>query len=79
MTKYDCARVDWLDSNGFGHWHDKTDEKNKPSTCVSIGMIEAESDEAITLRLSIDTLINRVDNTMTIPKCAVKLIKRFKI
>jgi hypothetical protein len=77
--KYDCARVDWVDSNGFGTWHVRDEEKNIPSACVSVGMIEMESEEAITLRLSIDTLLNRVDNTITIPKCAVKSIKRFKI
>lgn len=78
-NKVNCARVDWVDSNGFGHWHPREDEKNEPSHCVSVGMIEKEDKVAITLILSLDAALDRVDSSITIPKCSVKSLKRFKI
>jgi hypothetical protein len=77
-VRFDCARVDWVDSNAFSKWHPRTDENNQPSACVSIGMIEKEDDNAITIRMSIDLILDNIDGTITIPKCSVKGSERFK-
>lgn len=76
--KLNCAKVNWIDSNGWGVWHARTDEKNEASVIVSIGQIEMESKEAITLKLSHDFTLDRIDSTITIPKCSIKSIARFR-
>lgn len=76
--KESCARIEWIDSVGNGGWHGCKEEDNEPVTCLSIGVVHSESKKAITIWQSRSSL-GSLDNSITIPKCSIKSIKRFKV
>jgi hypothetical protein len=76
--KFNCVRIDWVDSSGVNEWHSPSTE-DKVAVCVTVGIIKSENKEQITVKQSHDFTLEHIDNTITIPKCSVKAIKRFKV
>lgn len=72
--KYKAVQVDWVDSNGTNGW--TRGVCNKPTTCVSIGYLIAESKKAITVAGTITIESDpQKHSDITIPRCAIKKIK----
>jgi hypothetical protein len=76
QEKVNVVKVDWVDSDGFDGWH-HPEEEFEVSKCVTVGILAKESKDAI--RIDQSQSKSKVDNTITIPRCAIKKIKRIKL
>ena len=65
-------RVEWIDSNGCGHWESLDEAKNTtPTQVVTYGFLINDTEEFITISQSYCYTQSQVDNSITIPKCSI--------
>ena len=73
------VKVNWLDSNSNGGWHDITSAKHiRPSLCITIGYVIDEADDYITIASSLAVINDSVSDVMCIPKFAVSSIETIR-
>lgn len=78
--KRDLVQVDWVDSTTFHGWHAAEQAAaNRDMRCSSVGfMTESETNHiAISAHIAWPDRPNpNVNNTMTIPRCAITRIRK---
>lgn len=74
--------VQWVDSQAVHGWNNvKKDFSEADLMCVSAGFLTHESDVHLTISASLDSLDEAefdANNTMIIPKCAVRSIETLR-
>ena len=70
------VEVEWIDSCRTDGWHDQQDFG--PALCRSAGYLLAKTEDKVTLALSLGDDTEHVCQTMTIPRVAVRKIRRLK-
>jgi len=72
VERWECVRVEWVDSCGPKHgWHKAAKKEQQVAHCVSGGLVFAQDAECLSLVLSRDTDSKAIDGIITIPNVAI--------
>ena len=73
--KMKIVYVKWIDSASLTGWRSAEQHKGPPPYIESAGYLLEKTDEYVTLLQSMSAYGNG-DNSLTIPRCAIKRIRR---
>lgn len=77
FEKWDYLEVLWADSASIpSGWTASSDIEASPDPCVSVGMLLAQNDYALTLVLSRDMDNGDINSAIIIPWVAIKSIRK---
>lgn len=76
MTRFPMRYVEWDDSSSISHWHTmKQALEHEVDRCVTVGFLLAETEDAVTLSMSLtnrkDAADDSAGDTICIPKVAI--------
>lgn len=68
--------IEWVDSVRASDWTYVEDVDEKPMDCISVGFLVEETNDSVTIAQNYGIKPEQVCNTMTIPKCSIKSIRK---
>lgn len=74
LTRWEPLLVHWIDANGgigSGGWFKIQKQDRRVDGCITVGAVESQDEDRITLVLTRDTVTQSVHGMMTIPVTAI--------
>ena len=77
MKKLPIVEVEWVDSSGRGGWHSREDHRAQtPSHILSVGYLVKSTKRHVTILQSADTEVDLAEGSTTIPRSAIRSIRK---
>ena len=79
LTRWEPCLIHWVDANGgigTGGWFKIQKQDRQVDGCVTVGAVESQDEDRITLVLTRDTVTKNVHGMITIPVVAITKLVR---